>query len=260
MILFDIIVAAVIFILGLCIGSFLNVCIYRLPAGKSIAFPASHCPQCKAAIRFSDNIPVIGWLRLKGRCRNCRAAISWRYPLVEFLTGGFALCLFLKFGLHIETIIYFVFTAILIVITFIDIDHRIIPDILTLPGIPLAFVAALFLPQMTWQNSLVGILVGGGTLLLVAVGYATITGKEGMGGGDIKLLAMIGALCGWMGVLFTIFFGSVLGSVVGVISMRGGSEGMKLKIPFGPFLSVGAIAYIFFGSELIQWYLFTMGR
>jgi len=260
MVITGIAIPILIFIFGLCIGSFLNVCIYRLPAGKSIAFPPSHCPNCEAAIRIYDNVPVIGWLLLKGRCRDCGTRISWRYPLVELLTGCFALCTCLKFGPTIEAAIYFVFIAVLIVITFIDIDHRIIPDRITLPGIPLAFVAALILPKMTWQTSLIGILAGGGSLLMVAVGYTFITGREGMGGGDIKLLAMIGALCGWLGVLFTIFFGSVLGSVTGIATMRGSGQGAKLAIPFGPFLSVGAIGYIFFGPEMIHWYLSTMGR
>jgi leader peptidase (prepilin peptidase)/N-methyltransferase len=260
MVITDIAIPMLIFILGLCIGSFLNVCIYRLPAGKSIVFPHSHCPACKAAIRIYDNIPVIGWLLLRGQCRDCGVRISWRYPLVELLTGCLSLCAYLKFGPAIETAIYFVFITVLIVITFIDIDHRIIPDRITLPGLPLAFVAALVLPGMTWQASLIGILAGGGSLLMVAVGYTFITGKEGMGGGDIKLLAMIGALCGWVGVLFTIFFGSVLGSVTGIATMRGSGQGTKLAIPFGPFLSVGAIGYIFFGSEIVHWYLFTIGR
>lgn len=249
-----------IFIFGLCIGSFLNVCIYRLPIGKSIAFPPSHCPHCRTAIRVRDNIPVIGWLVLKGRCRDCGNRISPRYPLVEFLTGLFAVCAYLKFGPNVETAIYFIFIAALIVITFIDIDHRIIPDRMTLPGIPLAFLAALFLPNTTWQTSLYGILAGGGSLLLIAVGYSYFTGKEGMGGGDIKLLAMIGALCGWKGVIFTIFLGSILGSITGIATLRGSGKGMKSAIPFGPFLSVGAICYIFFGTEMIHWYLSTLGR
>jgi len=260
MVITDIAIPILIFIFGLCIGSFLNVCIYRLPVGKSIAFPPSHCLTFEAAIRIYDNVAVLGWLLLKGRCRDCGIRISWRYPLVELLTGGFALCTCLKFGPTIEAAIYFVFITVLIVITFIDIDHRIILDRVTLPGIPLAFVAALILPGMTWQSSLLGILAGGGSLLAVAVGYTFITGKEGMGGGDIKLLAMIGALCGWLGVLFTIFFGSVLGSVTGIATMRGSGQGTKLAIPFGPFLSVGAIGYIFFGPEMIHWYLSTMGR
>ncbi len=247
------------FIIGLCIGSFLNVCIYRLPIGQSIAFPPSHCPQCGAAIRFYDNIPVFGWLFLKGRCRDCQTAISPRYPLVELLTGLLAVCVCLKFNLAMETAVYFVFIATLLVITFIDIDHRIIPDRITLPGIPLAFIAAWFLPDITWQTSLIGMIVGGGSLLLVAVGYSFLTGKEGMGGGDIKLLAMIGALCGWKGVIFTIFVGSLIGSITGIIAMLKSDQGMKSALPFGPFLSIGAVSYIFFGPQIIAWYLSTLG-
>ncbi len=247
-----------IFIFGLCIGSFLNVCIYRLPIGKSIAFPPSHCPYCRTAIRIYDNIPVFGWLILRGRCRDCGHRISPRYPLVEFLTGLFAVCAYLKLGPTVDTAIYFFFIAVLIIITFIDIDHRIIPDKITLPGIPLAFIATFFLSNITWQTSLYGILIGGGSLLLIAVGYSYFTGKEGMGGGDIKLLAMIGALCGWKGVIFTIFVGSVLGSITGIAAMRRSGQGMKSALPFGPFLSVGAIGYIFFGSEAIHWYLSSL--
>lgn len=253
-------ISTLVFVFGLCIGSFLNVCIYRLPEGQSIVSPPSHCPVCEATIRISDNIPVFGWLRLKGRCRDCGTPIPWRYPLVEFLTGCFALCVYVKFGPTFEAAIYFIFIATLIVITFIDIDHRLILDRITLPGIPLAFAAALILPEMTWQTSLLGIVAGSGSLLMIAIGYGFITGKEGMGGGDIKLLAMIGALCGWVGVLFTIFLASVLGTIIGIATLRGSEQKMKMAIPFGPFLSLGAIGYIFFGPEIIHWYLSTLGR
>lgn len=259
MFLSDTAIHTVIFLFGLCIGSFLNVCIYRIPARKSIVFPPSQCPKCGASIRFYDNIPVIGWLLLQGRCRDCGDRISWRYPVVELLTGGFCLAIAIRFGLVLPAIVYFVFTATLIVVTFIDIDHRIIPDRITLPGIPLAFAATFLLPEMTWQASLIGLLAGGGSLLLVAVVYSVLTGKEGMGGGDIKLLAMIGTLCGWPGVLFTVFFASLLGSVIGIIAMRGSGRQMKQAIPFGPFLSAGAIGYLFYGPEVIRWYLSGMG-
>jgi len=249
MLLTHIIIIIPILIFGLCIGSFLNVCIYRLPIGKSIAFPPSHCPHCRKPIRVRDNMPVVGWLILKGSCRDCGSRISPRYPLVELLTGLFAVCTYLKFGATVEATLYFFFIAAFIVMTFIDIDHRIIPDKMTLPGIPIAFIAALILPHMTWQASLYGILAGGGSLLLIAIGYSYFTGKEGMGGGDMKLLAMIGALCGWKGVIFTIFFGSVLGSIAGIITLRGSGQGMKSAIPFGPFLSIGAISYIFLGQK-----------
>jgi leader peptidase (prepilin peptidase)/N-methyltransferase len=242
--------------IGLCIGSFLNVCIYRLPAGKSIIRPSSACPTCGRFIRWYDNIPIISYLILRAKCRGCGAKIALRYPLVELLSGLAALSVLIQFGPHISAVIYFIFIAALLVITFIDIDHRIIPDVISLPGIPLGFVASFFLPQLRWHNSLLGILVGGGSLLLVAWGYSLVTGKEGMGGGDIKLLAMIGAFLGWKGVLFTIMASSFIGTAIGLVLMVRAGKGMKLAVPFGPFLSLGAIIYLYFGERIIYWYFY----
>ncbi|MBW2367453.1 MAG: prepilin peptidase [Deltaproteobacteria bacterium] len=239
---------------GLCIGSFLNVCIYRLPLSQSIVKPRSACPECGNVISAYDNIPVISYLWLRGKCRHCRTPISFRYPLVELLTGLLALSVFKVFGLGFPGGVYFIFTAGLLMITFIDIDHRIIPDVISLPGIAFFFLCSLFLPHSV-LDSVLGILAGGGSLYLVAWGYHALTGKEGMGGGDIKLLAMIGALAGWKGVLFTIFVGSSLGCIVGLILMIRARSNMKLAVPFGPFLSVGAIVHTFFGPQLIHWYL-----
>ena len=239
---------------GLCVGSFLNVCIYRIPAEKSIVFPGSACPSCAAAIRFYDNIPLFSYLILGGRCRHCQASISLRYPLIELLTGLSALALYAKFGVSMESLVYFIFICVLIVITFIDIDHRIIPDRLTLPGIVVFFCAAFAIPSLSWIDSLIGVAVGGGSLFAVAVAYHLLTHKEGMGGGDIKLLAMIGALVGWKGVFFTIFVSSAVGTLVGLLIMVATRQNLKLAVPFGPFLSIGATAYIFFGPQLMQWY------
>jgi leader peptidase (prepilin peptidase)/N-methyltransferase len=244
-----------VFVFGLVIGSFLNVCIFRLPESKSIIHPRSMCPGCNSFIKYYDNIPVLSYILLGGKCRNCRMPISLRYPAVEALSGFTALAVFMKFGLSSEGIVYFIFISALIVITFIDIDHRIIPDVMSLPGIPAGFLAAAFLiPSMGWKASLIGILAGGGTLFAVAWIYTLITKKEGMGGGDIKLLAMIGAFVGLKGVLFTIFAASATGTIAGVAVMLKTSKGMKLAVPFGPFLSIGTILYIFFGSEIISWY------
>ena len=244
-----------IFIFGICTGSFMNVCIYRLPASKSIINPArSLCPNCGNIIRFYDNIPVLSYLWLKGRCRNCNSAIAFRYLLVEVLGGFFALCIYFKFGITIEAFVYYALISSLIVITFIDIDHQIIPDVITLPGILIFFFASFALAPITFKDSLLGILAGGGSLLLIAVTYNLITKKEGMGGGDIKLLAMIGAALGWKGVLFTIFIGSTIGTLAGIILMLRTRRGLKLAVPFGPFLSMAAIIYIFFGSSIINWY------
>ncbi|MGD8524208.1 MAG: prepilin peptidase [Desulfobacterales bacterium] len=247
------------FIFGLCIGSFLNVCIYRLPASQSITRPRSHCPNCNELIRFYDNIPVLSYLVLRGRCRFCKERISFRYPVVEILTGLFALVTFLKYGITLEALIYYVFVSALIVITFIDIDHQIIPDIITLPGIPLFFLASFALPGITYIDSIIGVFAGGGSLFLVAWIYHLVTKKEGMGGGDIKLLAMIGALIGWQGVLFTIFVASAVGTISGILVMLKARKSMKLAIPFGPFLAIGGIAYIFIGPQLIYWYFNILG-
>ena len=248
-----------VFIFGLCIGSFLNVCIYRLPESKSIVHPRSKCSNCGTPIAARDNIPILSYLWLKGRCRHCRIKISPRYPMVELLGGLFALGTFLRFGLTLEALVYYLFFAALIVVTFIDLDHRIIPNIITLPGIPICFVVGFALPTVTYQEALLGILIGGGSLFLVASIYQLITKKEGMGGGDIKLLAMMGAIVGWKGVLFTIFVASLVGTLAGLAVMLQSRNGLKLAVPFGPFLSIGSITYIFFGTPLIAWYFNLLG-
>lgn len=243
-----------VFILGLCIGSFLNVCIYRLPASKSIVHPRSTCPHCDRLIPFYDNIPVLSYVLLRARCRQCGSFISLRYPSVELLTGLFAFITVLKFGLTVTSLVYFIFIAVLLVVTFIDIDHRIIPNVITLPGIFIFFAAGLFVPQIHWKDALLGILVGGGSLYLVAQAYYLLKKVDGMGGGDVKLLAMIGAMVGWQGVLFTIFFASLSGTLAGLGVMIQKRSGMRQKIPFGPFLAIGAICYLFFGEPIISWY------
>jgi leader peptidase (prepilin peptidase)/N-methyltransferase len=246
------------FVFGLCIGSFLNVVIHRLPLGVSIVKPRSKCPRCDTPIAFYDNIPILSYLLLRGRCRGCRVPIGIRYPLVELLAGILTVGIFISFGPTATGTVYFVLTMVLIAVTFIDIDHRIIPDIITLPGIPLFFIAALFLPHISIRDALLGIVAGGGSLYLVALGYHLITGQEGMGGGDIKLLAMIGAVIGWQGIIFTIFAGSFIGCAAGFSLMIKNRKGMKLAIPFGPFLSLGAALYLFYGPQLIFWYLNLM--
>jgi leader peptidase (prepilin peptidase)/N-methyltransferase len=243
-----------VFIFGLCIGSFLNVCIYRLPESKSIVHPRSMCPNCGALIRWYDNIPILSYIALRGKCRHCSVSIPLRYPVVELISGGFALGVYLKYGIRFEALIYYAFIATLLVITFIDIDHQIIPDVVTLPGIPIFFAASFALAQITFVESILGILVGGGSLFLVAWLYQLLTKKEGMGGGDIKLLAMIGAIIGWKGVFFTIFLASAIGTLTGLLIMLKTRKTMKLAVPFGPFLALGGISYILFGPQLINWY------
>lgn len=243
------------FIFGALVGSFLNVCIYRLPKGESVVFPASHCPACDFKIPWYDNIPVVSYLLLRGKCRSCRAPISLQYPLVETIDGLLTLFLFMRFGLSFTFLVLFLFCCAMVAITFIDLEHQIIPDVISLPGIVAGFAFSFFIPQLGWVNSLIGILVGGGSLYLVAFLYQLFTGKEGMGGGDIKLLAMMGAFFGWKAVLFIIFVSSLVGSVIGITVMLIQKKDSKLAIPFGPFLAVGAILYIFFGRQMIHWYL-----
>ncbi|MDW7643682.1 MAG: prepilin peptidase [Desulfuromonadales bacterium] len=243
------------FILGAVIGSFLNVCIYRVPAGESVISPPSRCPQCGAGIRWYQNIPILSWIFLRGRCASCRTPIPWRYPAVEALTGGLFLLVLWTFELQAATLVYWLFAALLVVITFIDLDHQIIPDVISLPGIPIGFVCTFFVPWLSWADSLLGILIGGGSLYLVAFLYELLTKKEGMGGGDIKLLAMIGAFLGWKAVFPVIFFSSLLGTLVGVPVMLIQKADSRLAIPFGPFLALGALICLFWGYEILSWYL-----
>ena len=248
------------FIFGTCIGSFLNVCILRIPQGRSIVHPPSSCPSCGDRIPFYCNFPVISFIFLRGRCRKCGTRISLRYPMGEILTGLFAAALYLRFGLTPETGLWFVFICTLLVISFIALDHQIIPDILSLPGIPLFMIFSVLAHQLTFVQSLTGILAGGGILYLVSLIYYLLKKAEGMGGGDIKLLAMIGAAVGFKGVLFTIFTASVLGTLVGVIIMiYGRFVDAKLRIPFGPFLAAGTVLYIFSGEMIIRWYIYGTG-
>ncbi len=243
------------FILGAVVGSFLNVVILRLPAeGESIVFPPSRCPHCKAAIRWYDNIPVFSFLFLRGRCRNCHASISLQYPLVELCMALLSLALYTRSGLSFEFFFYFLFLAGLLAIIFIDIAHQIIPDRISLPGIVIGFAGSFFNPEVTWQQSGLGILLGGGVLYAIAEGYYLLTKRDGMGGGDIKLLAMIGAFLGWQSLLFVVFASSLSGSLVGIIAMFKQGKGGKTRIPFGPFLSLAAMLFLFFQVEIFRWW------
>ena len=241
---------------GAAVGSFLNVLICRIPEGQSIVFPSSHCPKCRHPIRVYDNIPLMSYLVLRGKCRDCHEKISLRYPLVEAITALMALLLFWKFGLSPQYLFSFIFTAALIVITFIDFDHQIIPDVITLPGIPLFFIVAVFFMGISVWESLLGILIGGGCLFAIAFGYEVITKREGMGGGDIKLLAMLGAFLGWKSLFFILFVSSLIGAVIGISLMIAKGKDMKYAVPFGPFLSVAAVAYLFVGFDVMNFLYF----
>ncbi len=251
-----------VFIVGLVIGSFLNVCIYRIPKGKSIVSPPSACPACGSKIKPWHNIPVLSYILLRGRCAYCGAGISPRYPLIELLNALLYVAVLYRFGLHPASFLIMVLISAFIVVTFIDLDHQIIPDGITLPGIVLGLILGPLVlrnPAIPWHtgfiNSLLGVVVGGGFLWITFHLYYALTKREGMGGGDVKLMAMIGAFLGWKAVLLTIFLGSLLGSVVGLgLVIFKGMNMRKTPIPFGPFLVAGAMAAIFCGSTFLNWY------
>jgi len=242
-------------LIGAIVGSFLNVVIARLPAeNESIVFPASRCPKCLKPITWYDNIPILSFILLKGKCRNCGAVISWQYPLVELIMVLLSLALLFKFGFTPALPIYFVFSGALGAILFIDFYHKIIPDSISLPGIVIGFACSFINPTVTWQQSGLGLLIGGGVLYAVAAGYYLFTKREGMGGGDIKLLAMIGGFLGWQSLPFVVFGSSILGALVGIGAMAKQKKGGKTMIPYGPFLSIAALLYMFY-RELINYYL-----
>ena len=231
------------------------MCIYRLPLEESVVSPGSHCRSCSTPLAWYDNIPLFSYLIRRGRCRVCGAGFSVRYFWVELLTACLAILLVIQFGVTLVTLGYFVFAAALVVITFIDVDHKIIPDVISLPGIILGLLFSLISSHVTFWESLIGAGLGAGVLLIVAFGYWAVTRREGMGGGDIKLLAMIGAFLGWRAIPFTLLIASCTGSVIGIVTMIRRRADSKLALPFGPFLAFGAGCYLFIGESLIVWYL-----
>ncbi len=245
---------AVAILFGAIVGSFLNVCISRLPKEESIVTPGSHCPYCHHPIKFYDNVPLISYVVLGGKCRYCRKPISFQYPLVEGMTAIGSFLLFLRYGPSWSYVFYFSFVAALIVATAIDLYHQIIPDVISIPGIGVGLLGSLVVPRITFLNSLTGILLGGGTLFVIGTVYQWLFKREGMGGGDVKLLAMIGAFLGWEAVILTILLSSLIGSVIGIIIMVIKGKDFKYAIPFGPFLSLGAVTALFYKNELISWY------
>ena len=243
------------FLYGAVVGSFLNVVILRLPTeGESIVFPPSRCPVCKTAIYWYDNIPIISFLFLQGKCRSCKTRISFQYPLVELCMALLSLALYTNSGLSFEFFFYFIFLASLLVIIFIDIAHQIIPDKISIPGIVIGFAGSFLNADVTWQQSGLGILLGGGVLFVIAEGYYLLTKRDGMGGGDIKLLAMIGGFLGLQSLLFVVFASSLLGSLVGIVAMLKQGKGGQTRIPFGPFLASAAMLFLFFQNEIMYWW------
>ena len=248
----------IIFILGAMVGSFLNVCIVRMPQEKSVIFPRSHCVHCKKQIPWYDNIPFVSFLLLRGRCRFCHERISFRYFVVELVTALLFLAIYYFFGLQWILIPYFVLVAGLIAASFIDIEHRIIPDEISLGGIVVGLIFSFLLPEMHYVSSrfqslglsVIGVLVGGGAIYLIGIIGDLIFKKESMGGGDVKLLAMIGAFLGWKAALLTFFIAPFFGAVYGII------EKIRTKdtaIAYGPFLVLGSLICLFWGNEIIDW-------
>lgn len=242
------------FVVGLVTGSFLNVCILRIPHGQSVIRPGSRCPQCKTAIRWFDNVPLLSFFWLRAQCRRCGGTISWRYPLVECLNGVGYLGIVHTFGWTRGALVYAVFLSLLLVVTMIDVDHLVIPDVISLPGMVIGFFASAFMLPLGWAGSLLGIALGGGVLWMLAAVSPYLFGKEGLGGGDIKFLAMIGAFLGWQHVCMTLFLASCAGAVVGIGLMAFRDMERGQYIPFGPFLASGAVTSMFFYQDLFGMY------
>ncbi|MBI5558603.1 MAG: prepilin peptidase [Deltaproteobacteria bacterium] len=243
------------FLFGAIIGSFLNVAILRIPEpDQSVVYPASHCPECKTPLKWYDNIPLFSFIFLRRKCRYCKCPISWQYPLVELSMGLFSLALFHFFPFPWPFVGFFLFTAALLVIIVIDFRHQIIPDIISLPGILAGFACSFLNPAISWTDSGLGIFLGGGILFIISYGYYFFTKRVGMGGGDIKLLAMIGAFLGYQSLPFVIFSSAFLGSLAGLAAMIKQKKGGQTVIPYGPFLAAGALLYLFF-ETYIQFFM-----
>ncbi len=242
------------FLFGLNIGSFLNVCIYRLPRGKSIVSPPSSCPRCSKRIAWRDNIPVLGYLFLRGRCRHCAASISPRYPAVEIATALLFLFVALRFPLDWRIVFPLYYGSVLLVVTLTDFDLKLIPDSLTLPGIVVGLIFHGWLGG-AWLDSILGVLAGGGTLFLIAEIYLRLRKREGMGGGDVKLAAMMGAFLGWKVVFIVLFLSSFLGGLFGAALMLFQKKSGGAEIPFGVFLAPVGFLALFWGEAWIAWYI-----
>lgn len=240
---------------GLIIGSFLNVVIHRLPREESLVTPRSRCPACQTPIAAWDNIPVVSFLLLGGRCRACREPISWRYPLVEGLTGFLFALTVNKFGVTLQALFALVLVSSLVVVSFIDLDHQIIPNAITLPGIPLGLLGGLVAGQPPILDRLIGALTGAGFLYLVLLYGGAMYGQDAMGEGDLNLLALVGAFLGWRAVVVTLLVGCLSGSLVGLTLIVLKRLGRREHIPFGPFLVLGAMVSLFWGDALVAWYV-----
>lgn len=241
-------------LLGLIVGSFLNVVIVRLPEGRSLWGPHSQCPGCGAALAWHDNIPVLSFIALRGRCRSCQMAIAWQYPLVEIATAGLFGLAYVTYGPTARFVVAVAFLAALIAITAIDFRHQIIPDVISLPGILAGIIASLTVKQVSWSDSIIGMAIGGGLFFVIILA----TGG-GMGGGDMKLGAMLGAFLGWKVTLVSLFVAVLVGGTVAGALLVSGQKGRKDPIPFGPFLALGGAVGLFWGDSLLSWYVTIRG-
>ena len=245
---------ALLAVVGLAVGSFLNVCIHRLPRGQSLNSPPSRCPHCDYQLRWFDNIPLVSYALLAGRCRKCRTRISIRYPIVELLTMGLFVLHGVVFGWTALLVPRLVFACAMVVLFAIDLEHHLLPNAITLPGVAVGLIASTVLPPGI-IDALIGVLIGGGVLWLIGEAYYRYSGHEGMGGGDVKMLAMIGAFLGWKLVLVTLVLSSVVGSVIGLIVIAIRKGGMKYALPYGTFLALGALVASLAGEAIVDWYV-----
>jgi len=240
--------------LGLIIGSFLNVCIYRLPRQQSINWPGSRCTTCDRALSWYENIPVVSWLVLRGRCRTCGKHISVMYPFVEIITSALFVAGYFVYGWTPLLAVRLAFACAMVVLFVIDLQHYLLPNVITVPGIVIGFILSFLVPP-GWKASLIGLIAGGGVLFAIAETWYRLRGIEGLGMGDVKMLAMIGAFLGWKLMLLTLVLSSFAGSVIGVGIIALGRGGMKSMLPFGTFLAVGALIAAVTGDVIVDWYV-----
>ena len=239
-------------IVGLMVGSFSNVCVHRIPLHISVVSPRSRCPSCGRSIAWYDNIPLVSWALLRGKCRHCHSPISVRYPILELLMGLSWAGLAWHFGFSPQLLQALVLVSLLWILTLIDLETGLLPNLLTFPGIAIGLAFSFWLGY--WQDAVIGVVAGYGVFWLVARLFLMVTGREGMGYGDFKLLAMLGAFMGWQALPFIIFASSLVGAVVGIIFLYVSRKGMRTEIPFGPYLAVAGMAWFLWGESILQWY------
>lgn len=242
-------------IFGLIVGSFSNVCIYRIPRNESIIYPASHCPNCRNGILAKDNIPLLSYILLKGRCPNCGSRISIKYPVVEFLTGLVYVIIYQIYGVSVQSLIYIILSSALIIIAFIDLDEQVIPEVISLPGIVVGLILSFFVHHISFVNSALGIVLGGGIILVIRLAGSLIFKKESMGIGDIELAAMIGAFLGWRYITISLFLGFFLGALTGIFLILSKIKSREDAVPFGPFIILGSFITLLWGEKILSWYV-----